>query len=107
MEYKGYIGHAEYDDDIEIFHGEVINVNHVITFQGKSVAQLKKAFRESVDIYLEFCEAEGLEPAKPYSGKFSVRTTPELHQKLAVTAKSEHKSLNAFIPQPLKHAVLI
>ena len=105
MKYKGYLGHASYDDDAEIFHGDVINVNHVITFQGKSVAQLKKAFRESVDVYLEFCEAEGLEPAKPYSGKFSIRTTPELHQKLSIVAKSEAKSLNAFVCDTLDHAI--
>jgi predicted HicB family RNase H-like nuclease len=105
MEYKGYLGHASYDDEAEIFHGDVINVNHVITFQGKSVAQLKKAFRESVDVYLEFCKEEGLEPAKPYSGKFSIRTTPELHQKLSVVAKSEHKSLNAFVCNTLDHAI--
>ena len=57
MEYKGYIGKVEFDDDALIFHGEVINTRDVITFQGESVAELKKAFRESIDDYLAFCSS--------------------------------------------------
>ena len=37
LEHKGYIGHISFDDDAEIFHGEVINTRDVITFQGDSV----------------------------------------------------------------------
>ena len=37
MEYKGYVGKVEFDDDAEIFHGEVLDTRDVITFQGKSV----------------------------------------------------------------------
>ena len=56
MKYKGYDGSIAYDDEAEIFHGEVINTKDVITFQGKSVKELKKAFKESIDDYLAFCE---------------------------------------------------
>ena len=55
MKYKGYEGSIAYDDEAEIFHGEVINTKDVITFQGKSVKELKKAFKESIDDYLAFC----------------------------------------------------
>ena len=69
MEYKGYLGQVEFDDEAGTFHGEVINTRDVITFQGKSVAELKKAFQDSVDDYLAFCAARGEEPDKPSSGK--------------------------------------
>ena len=69
MEYKGYIGVVEFDDEAGIFHGEVVNTRDVITFQGMSVAEIKKAFRESVDDYLEFCKKRGEESDKPFSGK--------------------------------------
>ena len=36
MEYKGYVGRVEYDDEAAIFHGEVINTRDVITFQGRA-----------------------------------------------------------------------
>ena len=55
MEYKGYIGKVEIDDAAGILHGEVINIRDEVTFEGASVAEMQKAFRESVDDYLEFC----------------------------------------------------
>ena len=55
MEYKGYTGIVEFDDEAEIFHGEVANLRAVITFQGRSVDELREAFEGSVDDYLEWC----------------------------------------------------
>ena len=68
MEYKGYAGQAEYDDVAGIFHGEVINTRDVITFEGESLSDAEKAFRESVDDYLGWCREDGKEPDKPPSG---------------------------------------
>ncbi len=36
MEYKGYVGQFEFDDETEIFHGEVVNTRDVITFLVKA-----------------------------------------------------------------------
>ena len=72
IEYKGYIAKVEFDDEAEVFHGEVINLRDVITFEGESVAELKQAFHDSVEDYLAFCAERGEEPEKPFSGKFSV-----------------------------------
>ncbi len=101
MEYKGYIGNVEFDDEANIFHGEVINLRDVVTFQGSTVIQLRKAFRDSVDDYLEFCAERGESPEKPYSGKFMVRVEPELHKAVVMHAKMEHKSLNAWVHDTL------
>lgn len=73
MNYKGYIGNVEYDDEAKIFAGTVINTKTVITFQGTSVDEIEKEFKASVDDYLEWCAQDGIEPEKPYSGKFNVR----------------------------------
>lgn len=105
MEYEGYVAKVEYDDEAEIFHGEVINLRDVITFQGKSVEELKQAFQESVDDYLDFCAERGEEPEKPYSGKFSVRMDPELHRKITVKARMADKSLNSWINENLEALV--
>jgi predicted HicB family RNase H-like nuclease len=101
MKYKGYEGSISYDDEAEIFHGEVINTKDVITFQGKSVKELKKTFRESIDDYLAFCEEKGEAPEKPFSGNLVIRIDPELHKKLAIQARKKKKSLNAFIEERL------
>lgn len=102
MEYKGYIGVVEFDDEAGIFHGDVVNTRDVITFQGKTVAEIKKAFRESVDDYLEFCKQRGEEADKPFSGRLVVRMEPGLHRTLAIAARREKKSLNSLIIEKLE-----
>ena len=102
--YKGYIGKIEYDDEAGIFHGEVINTKDVITFQGKSVAELKRALKESVQDYLEFCRQRGEEPDRPFSGKFVVRLPPEVHREAFLKAKSAGKSLNAWVTEAIKNS---
>lgn len=105
MEYKGYIGKVEFDDKANVFHGEVINLRDVITFQGESVQELRNAFRESIDDYLEFCAERDEEPERPYSGTFTVRITPELHRDISVRAKLADQSLNSWVNQLLEHEV--
>ena len=106
MEYKGYIGKVEFDDEAGIFHGEVINTRDVITFQGESVAGLTKAFRESVDDYLAFCKERGEDPDKPFSGQFVARIPPELHRKISLAARLAGTSLNAWVADQLRSAVV-
>ena len=101
MEYKGYFTKVEFDDEANIFHGEVINLRDVITFQGETVDELRQAFHDSVDDYLEFCAERGEEPEKPYSGRFSVRVEPELHKNIAIEARKTGKSLNAWVHDTL------
>jgi predicted HicB family RNase H-like nuclease len=102
MEYKGYVGKVEYDDEAGIFHGEVVNLRDVITFQGKSVEDLRLAFQDSIDDYLEFCAQRNEEPEKPFSGKFIVRIPPELHRKIYTQAKLSGKSLNSWVSEALE-----
>jgi predicted HicB family RNase H-like nuclease len=105
MEYKGYIGKVEIDDEAGILHGEVINIRDVITFEGISVAEMQTAFRESVDDYLAFCAQRGESPEKPFSGKFVVRLPADLHRKAYVQAKLADKSLNGWITDVVKSAL--
>ena len=107
MEYKGYIGKVEFDDEAAIFHGEVINTRDVITFQGESVAELKKAFRTSVDDYLTFCKQRCETPDKPFSGQFVTRISPELHRQVNVAAALSGKSLNAWVSEQLQSAAVL
>jgi len=103
--YKGYIGHVEFDEEAEIFHGEVINTRDVITFQGATVSEIKKAFHESVNDYLAFCKERNEEPEKPFSGKFNLRIDPELHRQVYIAAKQHRVSLNQWIAEAIKHHI--
>lgn len=99
MEYKGYIGKVEFDDEANIFHGEVINLRDVITFQGESVQEIRQAFQDSIDDYLAFCAERQEEPDKPFSGTFTVRVAPELHRDIYTQARLANKSLNSWVSE--------
>ena len=73
----------------------------MITFQGRSVKELKKAFKGSIDDYLAFWKEKGEEPERPFSGNLVIRIDPELHKKLAIQARKKMKSLNALIEERL------
>lgn len=105
MEYKGYVGVVEFDDKAGLFHGEVINLRDVITFQGTTVQEIKTAFQESVDDYLAFCVQRGEEPEKPYSGTFTLRIAPELHRDISLQARLAEKSTNSWVAEVLASAV--
>ena len=105
MDYKGYLGIIEFDQENDLFHGTVINTNDVITFYGASVPELKKEMRQSVEEYLKFCREQGREPERPFSGKILVRTTPGLHRKVALSAARRQVSMNAFMQEALERAV--
>ena len=101
MKYKGYIGHVEYDDEAKIFHGEVVGLRDIITFQGKSVDELESAFKGSIDDYLTWCKERGEKPEKTFSGTFNLSIPPELHAKLAFQAKTIGLSLNSYVTEKL------
>ena len=97
LEYKGYHGSVHLDADAKVLH-----LRDVVTFEGTTVEEVTQAFRDSVDDYLEFCRERGEEPEKPYSGRFVLRVSPELHRNLVEKAKSTGKSLNAFVAEKLR-----
>ncbi|QCI99162.1 type II toxin-antitoxin system HicB family antitoxin [Agrobacterium larrymoorei] len=105
MHYKGYEAVIEFDEDAEIFHGEVINLRDVITFQGTSAAELKQALAESVEDYISFCKERGEEPEKPFSGQFVVRAEPRLHKAISTAARRDGVSLNKWVTSTLEKAV--
>jgi len=102
MTYKGYTGIVEFDEEAHIFHGEVVGLKDVITFQGTSVDELEKAMIDSIEFYLSWCEERGKEPEKPYSGKMMVRTSPEVHSRAAVAAARIGLSLNKYIEKAIE-----
>ena len=103
LTHKGYAaGPPEFDPDARLFHGEVLGLRDVVTFQGRSVDELEQAFRGSVDDYLAFCAEEGDEPERPYSGKFVVRTSPRIHRFAALASATAGLSLNQWVERTIE-----
>lgn len=106
MKYKGYIGKVEFDAEANILHGEIVGIRDVVTFQGDSVKEIEKAFRESVDDYLTFCKERGESPNRTCSGHFVLRIDSELHRKADMLANASGKSLNAWVADCLNRQVV-
>lgn len=107
LQYKGYVGVVEVDDEANLLHGQIANTRDVITFQGRTVKELQKALKESVDDYLEFCKSRGEEPEKPFSGKFMVRVDPSLHRELTIAAAIEGKSVQTVVREAIQQRVAL
>lgn len=94
MNYKGYSARVEYDDDDGIFFGQVAGLRDGIGFHADTVENLRKAFHEAVDDYIETCAKVGKEPEREYSGKVMLRLNPELHARIAKAAELAGMSIN-------------
>ena len=103
MEYKGYLATVEYDDSVGLLHGEVINAAPypIVTFEASSVEELRQEFRISIDEYLAWCEEDGVEPERPFSGKLNLRLGTDLHRRVAVSAARDGLSINSWIKEIL------
>lgn len=101
MTHDGYVARVDLDEEAGLFHGEVVNTRDVLTFQGRTIDELKAAFADTIADYLAWCRERGKEPERPYSGNFTLRLSPELHRRIAAAAARQGKSVNAFIAETL------
>lgn len=104
MTYKGYAARVEYDDEDGILTGRIAGIRDGVGFHAESVEELKKAFHEAVDDYVETCARIGKDPQKPYSGRVMFRVDPEVHRKAALAAELSGKSLNQWAEDVLNRA---
>ena len=107
MTHRGYAPHIEYSEEDQAFVGHIAGIRDVVGFHGESVQELRAAFIEAVDDYLETCAKLGRSPQKPYSGKIMLRVDPAIHARAAAAAEAQGKSLNAWAQELLQRAVSI
>ena len=105
MELDGYKAKIEYDPELDQFRGEILGLNGSADFYGKSPSNLRKEFKNSLEVYLEVCREKGINPLKEYSGKFNLRIPPNLHSEIAARATADRKSINQWVSEILKHSV--
>lgn len=99
MTYKGYCARIEYSDKEECLIGRISNIQHSITFHGDSVKEIRQAFEEAVDAYLDGCAQRNEVPEKPSDNRTIVRLSPALHSVLSLVAGNENKSVNTWLAE--------
>ena len=99
MKYKGYIATVEYDDSVDLFHGEVINAAPypIVTFEASDVEGLKREFQISIEEYFAVCEEYEIAPQPPASRELSLILDSELHRRVANAAASDEMSIDSWI----------
>ena len=105
MTVDGFNAKIEYDAETDLFRGEILGLNGGADFYGKNPKELRTEFKKSLEVFLEVCQEKGIEPRRSYSGKFNLRIPPELHEKLAIVAQAEGKSINTLAQEALEQRV--
>ncbi len=105
MSYKGYPARVQYSEEDGCFVGHIVGINDIVGFHGDSVIELRQAFEEAVDDYLETCEKLGRAPQKPYSGNLMLRIPPDVHAAVAAAAEVTGKSINQWATEMFEKAV--
>jgi predicted HicB family RNase H-like nuclease len=105
MTVNGYHARIEYDPELDLFRGEILGLSGGADFYGKNPKELRAEFKRSLAVFLDVCEQKGIEPRRHFSGKFNLRIPPELHEKLAIAAQAEGKSINTLAQEALRKRV--
>ena len=105
MTIDGYHARIEYDPELDLFRGEILGINGGADFYGTNPRELRDEFKRSLQVFLEVCKEKGFEPRRHFSGKFNLRIPPELHEKLAIAAQAQGKSINTLAQEALQERV--
>ena len=106
MTVDGYSARIKYDPETDLFRGEIIGLSGGADFYGANPDELRLEFRKSLDVFLEACREQGIDPRKQFSGKFNLRIPPGLHEKLAMAAQARGISLNSFAQEALEKSII-
>ncbi len=106
LQYKDFIGSVHFSAEDGVFFGKIEGINDLVTFEGTTVDEIKNAFQEAVDDYIDICKETGKPLQKSYKGSFSIRIAPELHKKAVQKSSMLGISLNRLVQRAIEKEVL-
>lgn len=101
LNYRDFVGCVHFSAEDSVFYGKIEGITNLVTFEGETVKELTEAFQYMIDEHIKDCESENVTPEKSYKGSFNVRLTPELHRRLAISAKMRGISINKYVYEAL------
>ncbi len=105
LKHEGFLAEVSYHEGDDLMHGTTVNTRATLHFAGDNLADLQRAFADTVSEYKAWCAERGVDPEKGYSGTLSLRLPPELHKRVAELASTQGESINQFIAEKLEQAV--
>jgi len=97
MKYKGYSALVRYSPEDKCLVGRLLGITDIVSFEGESVAAMRRELKVSVESYLEDCEEMGRAPDRPFSGNLNLRIPSTTHRALSIRAEAMGQSINDLI----------
>ena len=101
----GYRAVIQYHPDIEMFRGEFVGINGGADFYAGDVPGLKREGAKSLQVFLDMCPEDGVEPRRQFPGSsifdFNLRLSPALHERIVAASAAEGMSLNQWVSKEL------
>ncbi len=97
LKYKDFIGTVNFSAVDGVFYGKIEGIKSMVSFEGETVSDLEQDFKNAVDDYIEYCQRHQIAPHKSYTGKISIKITPEEHGLIAAIAKTKGISVPTFV----------
>jgi len=94
MTVDGFHAKIEYDQELDLFRGEILGLNGGADFYGKNPKEPRAEFKRSLHVFLEARKEKGLELRRNFSGKFNLRISPQRHERLrdrSAGSRQEHQ----------------
>ena len=105
LKYKDFLATVHFSTEDEVFYGEIVGIDDLILFEGRTVDELKQSFHESVNDYILLCKELGKKPEKSYKGSLNIRLPLSIHQKATRLAAIRGISLNQLINEAVEKEV--
>jgi len=105
MRYGDFLATIQFSEAAGCFGGRIEGIDDLISFEGCSVEDLRRAFHEAVDDYQDLCRSTGKLPQRSYKGSFNVRIHPELHRRASLKCRQIGISLNQLVKIALEKEV--
>lgn len=105
LTYKDFFATVHFSAEDDIFYGKIEGINDLITFEGENVSELRQAFYEAVDDYLQICEANNRSAFKSYKGSLNIRIPVELHRRLSENAIKMGIPINRVIQNAIEQGL--
>lgn len=101
LQYKKYICLVSYFNVKDCLTGRVLGMSQIPFFTSKTIEGIKEEFHRAVDDYIAACEMDGKKPAQAFTGNYTIRTSPAIHEALALYAAEQEVKLANVIQQAL------
>ncbi len=106
MEYKGYYGSVNYNDEDQIFYGKVEFIRSLISYEGYDVNSLRQNFQEAIEDYLELCLQKGQKPEESFNGIVNISLGSKLHQLAFIKAQEKGINLDTLVKDILTNYLI-